>query len=194
VAVLVNEKPIPSTGPTDTVQKFSPRAAEDLARIETLVRTAVGVDTTRGDEVSVVSLPFETRKVTVAPAVAPDIASRVEQFQRPALSAIGLLLAFGLALIAMKSLKGATTGSQNASLPRATAVAGALAAAPAPAPAPQVPVPQAIPLPPPPPPPPAPPKYHFQAADTEIRDRVIATVEHDADAAVRLAKAWIKEG
>jgi flagellar biosynthesis/type III secretory pathway M-ring protein FliF/YscJ len=41
--------------------------------------------------------------------------------------------------------------------------------------------------------PPAP-RIEFPEADTQVRDRVVQTVDKDPDAAARLVKSWIKEG
>ncbi len=52
VAVLVNDKRLPASGATDTIPRYQPRTPEELSRIEMLVRSALGVDSTRGDAVS----------------------------------------------------------------------------------------------------------------------------------------------
>jgi flagellar M-ring protein FliF len=190
VAVLVNDKRLPPSGAGDTIPRFQKRTPEELSRIEMLVRSALGVDSTRGDAVSVVSVPFDTPKVTVAAAViAPmDIATRIEIYQRPAVTGVALLLAFVLALFTMRALK--SRGGSTLALPSAIAVSSAnmLSPAAAPMPAPQtaiVPAPRAIP---------AAPKFVFPEANTEIRDRVVSTVSHNPDSAARLVKSWIKDG
>src|SRR5205085_7862177 len=48
VAVLVNDR----LSGADSTATYEPRSAEDLARIDAMVRSAVGVDTTRGDMMS----------------------------------------------------------------------------------------------------------------------------------------------
>lgn len=100
VAVLLNDRPAAKRGGAP-----QPRSADELARVEALVRNAVGIDTTRGDAISVVSIPF-----TVAPAPAPtanrpDLLTRLEEFQRPALMALGILLAFVIALKVLGALR-----------------------------------------------------------------------------------------
>jgi flagellar M-ring protein FliF len=187
VAVLVNDKRLPASGPKDSVARFQTRTPEELARIEMLVRSALGVDSTRGDAVSVVSLPFDQPKVVVAPLPVPDFASKVEQFQRPAVTAVALLMAFALALITMRSLK--SRGTSSLALPGAIAVSSANML-PAGAPAASssmsvVPAPRAIP---------AAPKFVFPEANTEIRDKVVSTVSQNPDSAARLVKSWIKDG
>jgi flagellar M-ring protein FliF len=179
VAVLVNEKRVPGPGGADTASRLQERPAAELAEIETLVRTAVGIDTTRGDKVSVVSMPFETTPIAPEPVVLPDVVTRVQQFERPALTGFALVLAFIVALLALRPLRAGT----------ASRAPDRLAAAPAPAaalPAPAAASPMQVPR------PPAEPKFVFPEANTEIRDRVLATVSQNPDNAARLVKTWIK--
>jgi flagellar M-ring protein FliF len=187
VAVLVNDKRLPPTSAKDTIPHFQTRTPEELARIEMLVRSALGVDSTRGDAVSVVSLPFDQPTITVAPIPPVDMVSRVEQFQRPIVTGVAILLAFVLAIFTMRSLK--TRSASSFALPGAIAMSSAnmlpAGAAMASAPMAVVPAPRAIP---------APPKFVFPEANTEIRDKVVSTVSSNPDSAARLVKSWIKDG
>jgi flagellar M-ring protein FliF len=187
VAVLVNDKRMPPANAKDTVTHFQTRTPEELARIEMLVRSALGVDSTRGDAVSVVSLPFDQPTITVAPLPAIDMASRVEQFQRPIVTGVAIMLAFVLAIFTMRSLK--TRSASSLALPGAIAMSSAnMLPAGAPVSSAQmtvVPAPRAIP---------APPKFVFPEANTEIRDKVVSTVSTNPDSAARLVKSWIKDG
>lgn len=192
VAVLVNQTRVPASGPADTMPRFAPRTAAELAQIEALVRTAVGVDTTRGDAVSVVSLPFEIPKMIREPVVPPTLGERVQEFQRPVLTGVGLVLAFALALLAIRAMRAAP--QPQATLALAAGSTGTSTGAPHMAghelPAPtshRTPAAQ-IPATPPTP------RYNFRPADTQVRDKVITTVEENPDNAARLVKAWIKEG
>jgi flagellar M-ring protein FliF len=188
VAVLVNDKRLPPTGPKDTIPHYQTRTPEELSRIEMLVRSALGVDSTRGDAVSVVSLPFDQPKVAVAPVPAVDMATRVQQYQRPAVTGVALLLAFSLAMFTMRSLK-SSRGAGSFALPGAIAMSSAnMLPAGEPvtnAPVTAVPAPRAIP---------AAPKFVFPTANTEIRDKVVSTVSQNPDSAARLVKSWIKDG
>ncbi|MBX9928781.1 MAG: flagellar M-ring protein FliF, partial [Gemmatimonadaceae bacterium] len=95
VAVLVNDRRLPARSATDSIPQFAARTPDEIARIETLVRGAVGADSARGDNVSVVSVPFEVAKVLPPePEVPPTVAERVHQYQRPVLTGVGLVLAF----------------------------------------------------------------------------------------------------
>ncbi|MHB1310458.1 MAG: flagellar basal-body MS-ring/collar protein FliF [Gemmatimonadaceae bacterium] len=186
VAVLVNDVRQPSTGPTDTVPRFTPRSTADLARIESLVRTAVGVDSARGDIVSVVSVPFEIPTVSRAEVVPPTLAERVQPVQGPVLMGAGLILAFTLALLAIRAMRGMPTDARL--MAASGGIAGALRAPGQehPQAAMMAPLAQASVGSPPPP------RYNFRAADTQVRDKVIATVDDNPDNAARLVKAWIK--
>jgi len=186
VAVLVNQALLPPSGPRDTIPRFAPRSAEDLGRIEALVRTAVGVDSARGDAVSVVSIPFEIPKVVRETVVPPTLGERIQRVQGSLLAGMGLVLAFILALFAIRAVRamppvprlmtaGASSGFLRASAQDVPAqisqTASPLHVAP-----------------------PAAPRFNFRAADTQVRDKVIATVDENPDNAARLVKAWIKEG
>jgi flagellar M-ring protein FliF len=170
VAVLVNER---MTG-TPEKPAFTPRTAAELARIDTLVRTAVGYDSARGDVVSVVSVPFTQPPPAIAePVTKTAVLTKVREYEKPVLNVLALALAFVIALLALRSLKTPAT----AALEPATEHA-ALAAAPMSAAAGELPRPipeRAIP------------------ASTMIRDRVVATVEEQPEVAARLLRSWMKE-
>jgi flagellar M-ring protein FliF len=174
VAVLVNEK---NTG-TAEKPNYTPRSAAELARIDTLVRTAVGFDSARGDVVSVVSVPFT---IPAPPAPEPEvkttIVTKIREYEKPVLNVLALALAFVIAMLALKSLK--TPASEAAAQSLAAGNASpTLAAAPAGAPGGELPrsVPErAIP------------------ASTQMRDRVAATVEEQPEVAAKLLRSWMKE-
>ena len=170
VAVLVNER---NTGTADK-PAFTPRTAAELARIDTLVRTAVGFDSARGDVVSVVSVPFTIpAPAAPAPETKTNIITRVREYEKPVLNVMALALAFVIALMALKSLKAPITAAteESAGQPAlATAPAGASGGE-----LPRIPQERAIP------------------ASTAMRERVVASVEEQPDVAARLLKSWMKE-
>ena len=175
VAVLVADAPVPSTGPTDTIPRYTPRPPEELARLETLVRSALGADSSRGDAVSVVSLPMPVQRVKPSVPVVPTFAEKMQPYERPALTVIGLLLAFGMGMMALRSLRTPPVKAASATLTLAPAE-------PAPALVRAAP-PRSADL----------PSYSFPIADTQIRDRVVQTVDENPDAAARLVKSWLKD-
>ncbi len=113
VSVLVADRMTPGTGgeaPTST-----PRSDAELQEIEKMVRSALGISETRGDIISVVSMPFEsTFSDDVLPE--PSLINKIYPFMpiiKYALLAIASLLAYLLFLRPlMKTLRGAAEEAQ----------------------------------------------------------------------------------
>lgn len=114
VAVLVADKAVPAPV-TDTSANAVPqppiitqRTPEELARIETLVRNALGVDSVRGDMISVVSAPFD---IPVVPVVTrdtvptPDMIARIQTNPKPLVAIAALVVLLIVALVALSALK-----------------------------------------------------------------------------------------
>lgn len=78
-----------------------PRSDAELAQIETLVRGAVGFDSTRGDVVSVVSAPFAVP--VVEPAPVPTTLDTVREYHRPITGGVLGLLVLVVSLIAIRA-------------------------------------------------------------------------------------------
>ena len=169
VAVLINDRRLTPT-PNDSTARYAPRTPDELARIATLVRNAVGIDSTRGDALSVVSQSFETPAVLTRaePAPAPALADRVEQFQRPVLSALGIAAVLIIGFLTLRALRAPTMTMSPST---------ALAALPA-----AVPVALSRPATP---------------ADVSLapgREKAVAAVAQHPDAAARMMKGWLKDG
>jgi flagellar M-ring protein FliF len=212
VAVLVADK---VTMPVlDTTQKnaapvaptVTPRTPEELTRIEALVRNALGVDSTRGDMISVVSAPFDIPAPVTAKAdtaVAPlGILEKVQKNPKPVVAIAALLALLVIAVVmvvALKPKKNAApsqaalpAGGGYPELPSSAQMQAALQAG----------MQQGMPtgfeggidstayqqqlmeenrrtmLPPPP--------------TTPEREQAIATVEQRPDAAVRVMRSWLR--
>lgn len=179
VAVLVNAR-------ADSGQPA--RTPEDLARVETLVRSAVGYDSTRGDQVSVVSVPFA---VAALPVPAPEPPTSAIQTVRDNQSLIvrvaAVLFAFILGLIALRAAR--PVGG------RSTARSPEQLTAPAPSGAPRVAAPVAAQAAPEPAPTPRMlPEIAAMQANAETKHRVGATVNQQPDVAAKLVRAWMREG
>lgn len=182
VAVLINDK---MTGTGDSV-RFTPRSAQEIARIESLVRSAVGFDSTRGDQVSVVSVPFTMPVVpAVIPEPAPTMIEKVRENQSLYLNGAALIFAFMIGFLALRSVK------QTRNISKSTALATTHPPATAPgmmshqAPMPMI---EDAPM--------APrmvPELAAMQANAETRNRVTATVDQQPDRAAKLARAWMKE-
>ncbi len=170
VAVLVGERRDSVAGAK--APTYTKRSPQEVAQIESLVRSAVGLDSARGDIVSVVSMPFDTGDRTVVDAPERDFVQVVQDVQRPAIGVVGLILAFIVALLSLKALRRPSTMELLASgpvmsLPRADSMGEASYMS-----MPAAPVPVA----------------------NVMRDRITSTVEAQPEVAARLVRAWIKEG
>ncbi|HTR79908.1 MAG TPA: flagellar basal-body MS-ring/collar protein FliF [Gemmatimonadaceae bacterium] len=129
VAVLVAD----ADSGTGAKHKSIPRSDEEKANIQKLVASAVGADSSRGDVVTVVSVPFVAAATLASAAPKRDVVETVQQFQRPALGFLGLALAFVVAFLAIKAV-----GRTSPGIPQMLAL-------PVPSPA-SVPLPPAAPV------------------------------------------------
>jgi flagellar biosynthesis/type III secretory pathway M-ring protein FliF/YscJ len=102
-----------------------------------------------------------------------------------------LILAFALALLAIRAVR--TMPQPQATLALASGSTGTSIGAPNTA-AHEFPAPVSHRAPVELPVAPPTPRYNFRPADTQVRDKVITTVDENPDNAARLVKAWIKEG
>lgn len=103
---------------------YTPRSAEEVAQIQTLVRSAVGYSAERGDTVDVVNMQFAERPDLVAPGT--DANSGLLDFTRDDLMngaemAVTLLIALALVFFVMRPLlkKALTPESEPLALPEA---------------------------------------------------------------------------
>ncbi len=177
VAVVVNDREIVDGETT----RFEARSEAELARIEALVRGAVGVDDSRGDAISVANVAFRGIGPVEEPAEGIQILAVVEQVQRPVVAILGLLLAFVVALKLIGSIRAIPVGPGL--LPSAGGGgAGALAASSG---------------------------FGGNPADPQVmdpgsgealgnggsaRDRATAQMIDQPDIAARLMRSWLKEG
>ncbi|MES2521532.1 MAG: flagellar basal-body MS-ring/collar protein FliF [Gemmatimonadota bacterium] len=131
VAVLVADKvTIPPTlagATTPAAPVVTRRAPQEIANIETLVRNALGVDSTRGDMISVVSAPFD---MPVAQTVAdtlptPDLMTRLQSNPKPIVAIAALVVLLIVAVVTMGALKPKklAKGAATEALPGATGYA-----------------------------------------------------------------------
>ncbi len=200
VAVLLNDKiiPPPANAAADTKPTYVARTPEEIARIESLIRGAVGADSTRGDIVTVVATHFDATPLAAAEKDPPQtMMATVQQFEKPGISllAIGVLLIVAMMLIkAIKSLPASHGSSVYA--PLALAAPGGQHSAQFPSAAHDVataistnahqhqaysPQPQMI----------AEPLAFPQQNQT--RGRVAATIAAKPEVSSRVVRAWLKE-
>jgi flagellar M-ring protein FliF len=84
---------------------YEPRSAEDIERIATLVRSAVGFDETRGDRVEVVNMQFAERPDLDVGSTAPGLLDFTrDDLVRFAEMAVTVLIALALVLFVMRPL------------------------------------------------------------------------------------------
>ncbi len=104
VAVLINEKAL------QKATASAPGTPIDLARYEQVVRDAIGIDTTRGDRVTVEALPFEAVMSGPDSLDATDgggttVLVVAERFSRPLIALVGIIAALILALRVLQPSK-----------------------------------------------------------------------------------------
>jgi flagellar M-ring protein FliF len=117
VAVLLNESALNNPGP------------DALARVEAVAAAAIGLDPTRGDIISVVSVAFEVGEV-LPPVVAPGPGfwEIWDTLQRPVLTLIALIMVFALAQRILGSMRRTGGRATAPALPRSAPGRAALAA------------------------------------------------------------------
>jgi flagellar M-ring protein FliF len=178
VAVLVNDRLVAD----GEGSRFVPRTDQELARIESLVRSAVGIDESRGDAVSVVSIPFDGPADPAALSTGPDIWSILALAQRPAITIIGLLLAFFIALRVIRLIRlDAPPAVAGAPAALGAGAGGAVAAVGSGRPRPSEGLDPGVAEP-------------LLPQSSAMRDRVADNVAEYPDLAARLVRAWLKEG
>lgn len=164
VAVAVADR-----APANGKGASAPRSAAELDEIKMLVRSAVGADSTRGDVISVVSVPFAPTAIAPVEAPKTNFTQVVQTTERPVLGVLGLVLIIVVALLSLRSLKQTTTGepAPPVALPRTDSLpAAAITAGPA--------MPMVMPT-------------------NTMRDKVNSTIEQQPDVAARVVRAWLKE-
>lgn len=108
VAVLLNDKVTPSlaNAAKDAKPIYVARTPAEVTRIESLVRSAVGADSARGDIVTVVATHFDGAQIVASPEDAkPDMMARVEQFEKPAISVLALIAMLVVAMMLVRAIK-----------------------------------------------------------------------------------------
>ncbi len=113
VSVLVADRVTPGAEGADPTS--TPRSAEELQGIEKMIRSALGINTPRGDLISVVSMPFESGFTDEA-LPQPSMIDKIYPFMpiiKYSLLAIAALMAYLLFLKPlMRTLRGASEQTQ----------------------------------------------------------------------------------
>jgi flagellar M-ring protein FliF len=198
VAVLVNDRA--GTGPRPNAV---PRTAVELARLDTLVRNAVGLDAARGDKLSVVNVTFDGTGAAAPEPATPDVWARVSQAEKPIVAGLALVAVLAAGFFTLRALKPAPAGDAAAAALLAAGAppapggaagddsaallgdgaAGALAAGDAAARG-NVLVAGAA----------AGDAVVLREQSNPVRDQVAAIIEQRPEAAARVVRAWLKDG
>jgi len=199
VAVLIADKvTMPAADSTATIPPepiVTARTAEEITRIEMLVKNALGVDSTRGDMISVMSAPFDMPAPVVrADTVLPpqDVVSKLQANPKPVVAIAALVVLLVLALVTVSALKPKKTKAmaeaeqaalsaapQYAELPPSAQLQNTLAAGDEMEPSLTLDAQRRpVMLPPPP--------------TTPEREQAMATVEQRPEAAIRVMRGWLR--
>lgn len=101
-AVAINGATIISA---DGEQTYAPRSPEELTRIETLVKSAIGFNEARGDQVSIVDIQFSPLPIVDAgtPAAAPPTLAREDMMRLAEIGGLAVI-AFGLVVFVLRPM------------------------------------------------------------------------------------------
>ncbi len=164
VAVLVNEKALDQVKAAD---------GQPLLRLEDLVKSAIGFDSTRGDRITVTAIPFEPTSLAAAglsDSTRPEslpVMIYVERFSRPTIGLIGIIC---ILILAFRVLRQGPVSSGSR-----TTGGGAVAAS---APEPELPPVQV---------------NQLAAVTSKLRQQVVSDSTARPETAAQVIKAWMSE-
>ena len=125
VAVAVDG--VTSPGVKGKPGDYAPRSPEEMKRIESLVRSAMGFDTSRGDQVSVVNVRFDAPAAEAAGGVSSGLALDKNDIMRGAELAVMLAVAVMLILFVLRPMFRPGASVPTTGLPAGHALAQAAA-------------------------------------------------------------------
>ncbi len=100
VAAVINDVPTEVKKGNDVQTVYKPRSQNDMFKLEDIIKSAVGVDSSRNDQISIVNIPFETKDLTMDKISKPGIFDDPQKLMNP----IMMLAAFVAALFLLKGL------------------------------------------------------------------------------------------
>jgi len=105
VAVVVNdiEKEVKKGEETEIV--YEPRSPEQIKKLELIIINAIGIDTERGDQISLVNIPFETNDIGNLDYAEPSGAFDLDRIFNLVLILIAIIASFFLLKGIMNKLK-----------------------------------------------------------------------------------------
>jgi flagellar M-ring protein FliF len=175
VAVLINDKAIAKVaGPTSN-------KVQELSRYEQIVRDAIGMDSTRGDRITVLAQPFEPL------ATADSLADRggggservlvvAERFSRPLVGIAGIVAALLLGLRVLRMPRDSRPSGPGGSLAAGGEAGGSFGPADADPELPPVRI------------------SALNATTTRLKSEVQTESTHRPEMAASVVKAWLAEG
>lgn len=172
VAVLVNDRKEGAAA--------QPRSAAELSNIEALVAGAVGLDPTRGDAISVVSMPFSAAEGLMDTEEPLDVMGALQMNQRLIITLVGLLFAFVIALKVIRTMRPEPAVQEQQVAALAAPESEAIAELPRIDETPTVFV--------------LPEEPAIPALNPTVRDKVAADVNDRTEQALQLVRTWLKEG
>src|SRR5665213_2969860 len=122
VAVLLNDKiiPPPANAGANVKPTYVARTPEEIARIESLIRGAVGADSTRGDVVTVVATHFDAPPVAAIERDPPQtMIATIQQYEKPGISVLAIAALFVIAMMLIKAIKSLPSGARSGYAPLA---------------------------------------------------------------------------
>ncbi len=166
VAVLVDEKSLRA------------ERTRQLADLDAMVRNAVGIDSTRGDRLSVLAVPFEPVAVEQAQANAKpkvDVVATAERFSRPAVGIVAIVAMILVALQLVRALGPSKSARGGGGAPGGAPTAGTL-----PAGADAEVEPPALPTP-------------DEARVLKLKERLRHESQHRPETTAQVMRAWLAE-
>jgi flagellar M-ring protein FliF len=180
-AVLVNDKFDPNAAPGAQSQ---PRSPEELARIQALVQSAIGLDQNRGDVISVVSVPFDAPLPEAAEGM--DVMMIVQEGWKPAIWILGLIFCFIIGLRTVRALQQPPVEAVVAALPSAEETLPELAPGEETEEetltATEELIAQIMP-----------PVDNTPTPGQALREQVVHRMDHQPETSLRLVRAWLKD-
>ncbi|MHB1687313.1 MAG: flagellar basal-body MS-ring/collar protein FliF [Ignavibacteriaceae bacterium] len=105
VAAVINDVPKEVKSGGNVKTEFKPRSPEEMNKLEDIIRNAVGVDSTRNDQFSLVNIPFETKDIEDVKIKEPGMFDDANKWMNPILMIGAIAASIFLLKGLMKRLK-----------------------------------------------------------------------------------------
>ncbi|MHB8854406.1 MAG: flagellar basal-body MS-ring/collar protein FliF [Ignavibacteriaceae bacterium] len=105
VAAVINDVPKEIKVGNDVKTDYKPRSPEEMGKLGEIIRNAVGVDSTRNDQFSLVNIPFETKDIEDVKMTKPGMFDDPNKWMNPILMIGAIAASIFLLKGIMKRLK-----------------------------------------------------------------------------------------